>query len=74
MAFEYSTEVSVLRLTRRKQRWTVQFNGCENGKWRSPDDAANAVAQHVSGLAEWDRGRLDAPGDLLKWRPLGDSL
>jgi hypothetical protein len=32
------------------------------------------VARHRSGLADWDRRRIEAPDDLLDWRPLGDSL
>jgi hypothetical protein len=74
MAFEYPTDARVLRLVRRKRRWTFRFNGRENGAWCSPDEAATAVARHQSGLAEWDQGRLDVPEDLLKWRPLGESM
>jgi hypothetical protein len=74
MAFEYPTGSSCLRLARRNRRWAVQFNGRRNGQWHSAEAAATAVARHETGLAEWDRALFDAPDDLLKWRPLGDSL
>lgn len=54
--------------------WVIQFNGHLHGQWRSPDAAAIAVAQHQSGLPEWDREQSDASNDLLDWRPLGESL
>jgi hypothetical protein len=74
MAYEYPTGTSVLRLTRKRRYWAVQFNGRQIGRWQSPQAAAVAVARHESGLSEWDRGRFFVPDDLLKWRPLGDSL
>jgi hypothetical protein len=74
MAFEYPTGSSPLRLARRKRHWTVQFNGRWTGRWHSAEAAAHAVARYESGLAEWDRGSFYAPDDLLKWRPLDDSL
>jgi hypothetical protein len=33
-----------------------------------------AISRHQSGLPAWDRRRVEAPEDLLDWRPLGDSL
>jgi len=74
MAYEYPTDRSLLRLTKRRRHWAVQFNGRQSGRWPSPDAAARAVARHESGLMEWDQGRYDAPDDILKWRPVGDSL
>ena len=36
---------------------------------------AGAISyRHQSGLAVWDRRRIEAPEDLLDWRPLGESL
>jgi hypothetical protein len=55
-------------------RWRLHFAGRRRGRWPSPDEAARAAAQHKSGLAEWDRKRVEAPDDLIDWRPLGDSL
>jgi hypothetical protein len=71
MAYEAK---GVLRLLRIQRRWALQFNGRRLGRWRSPDAAASAAARHQSGLAEWDRHRLEVSSDLLDWRPLGDSL
>ncbi len=50
------------------------FNGRQRGGWRSPDVAVVAIAQHESGLSEWDSVRADVPDDLLDWRPPGESL
>jgi hypothetical protein len=74
MAYEYPTAAGVVRLLRIQRIWSVQFNGRQHGRWRSPDAAATAVAQHQSGLSEWDREQSDASNDLLDWRPLGESL
>jgi hypothetical protein len=74
MAYEYPTPAGVLRLLRVQRHWAVQFKGRRSGDWRSPDAAAVAVARHRSGLVEWDRQRSDVSGDLLDWRPLGESL
>ncbi len=74
MAYEYPTAAGTLRLIVKRRRWAVQFNGRWFGQWRSPDDAAAAVARHETGLSEWDRERFNAPDDLLDWRPLGESL
>jgi hypothetical protein len=74
MAYEYPSAAGVVRLTRQRGRWLLSFAGRQSGRWPSPDVAAKAVAQHKSGLAEWDRLREEAPDDLLDWRPLGHSL
>ena len=74
MAYEYPSAAGLLQLTKVGGRWLVQFAGRRSGRWTSPDTAAKAVARHRSGLSEWDRQRLEAPDDLLDWRPLGDSL
>lgn len=50
------------------------MNGRRWGKWRLPDDAAQAVARQISGLSERDTQQLDVPDDLLDWTPLGESL
>jgi hypothetical protein len=74
MAYEYPSAAGVLRLTKVRGRWLLLFAGRRTGGWPSPDVAAKAVAQHQSGLSEWDRRREGVPEDLLDWRPLGDSL
>jgi len=74
MAYEYPSSAGLLQLTKVEGRWLVHFAGRRSGRWTSPELAAKAVAHHRSGLSEWDRQRLEAPDDLLDWRPLGDSL
>ena len=74
MAYEYPTVAGVVRLLRIQRNWVIQFNGRQRGRWCSPDVAVVAIAQHESGLSEWDRVRADVPDDLLEWRPLGESL
>jgi hypothetical protein len=74
MAYEYPAGTRILRLTRIRRRWVVEFNGRQSGNWPSPDAAAIAAARHKSGLDEWDREAFEVPDDLLEWRPLGDSL
>jgi hypothetical protein len=74
MAYEYPSAAGTLRLFHVQGRWLLHFAGRRAGGWRSPDVAVKAVARHRSGLAEWDRRRIEAPDDLLDWRPLGDSL
>jgi hypothetical protein len=74
MAYEYPSAAGTLWLMRDGRRWLVQFAGRRSGPWPSPDVAAKAVARHQSGLRDWDRRRVDAPEDLLDWRPLGESL
>ena len=74
MAFEYSTSAGVVRLTKVRTRWMVRFVGKGRGSWRSPDAAAHAVATHQTGLPEWDQRRELAPGDIIDWRPLDDSI
>jgi len=74
MAYEYPTMAGVVLLLRVQRNWAIQFNGHLHGQWRSPDAAATAVAQHRSGLPEWDREQSDASDNLLDWRPLGESL
>lgn len=74
MAYEYPSTAGVVQLIRANGRWLLRFQGRRAGRWPSPDQAARAVARHQSGLSAWDCSRLDAPEDLLDWRPLGDSL
>lgn len=74
MAFEYPTPAGVVRLIRTEGRWLLHYAGRRRGEWPTPDAAAVAVAQHRTGLPAWDRKRVAVPGDLLDWRPLGESL
>ncbi len=74
MAYEYPSTAGVVHLIRADGRWLLHFRGQRAGHWPSPDQAARAVARHRSGLSAWDRRRVDAPEDLLDWRPLGESL
>ena len=74
MAYEYPSAAGTLRLIKVHGRWLLHFAGRHSGRWRSPDMAARAVARHRSGLEDWDRQRIEAPEDLLDWRPLGESL
>jgi hypothetical protein len=74
MAFEYPTPAGTVRLIRSEGHWLLHYAGRRRGQWRTPDDAAMAVAQHQTGLSTWDRKRVAVPGDLLDWRPLGESL
>jgi hypothetical protein len=74
MAFEYPTSAGVVRLIRAEGRWLLHYAGRRRGEWPTPDEAAGAVAQHRTGLPAWDRKRVPVPGDLLEWRPLGESI
>jgi hypothetical protein len=74
MAYEYPSAAGTVLLVQDRCHWLLHFAGGRSGRWPSPDAAARAVAQHRSGLAAWDRRRIEAPEDLLDWRPLGDSL
>jgi hypothetical protein len=74
MAYEYPSMAGTVRLVQVGGRWLLHFEGRRAGNWRSADTAARAAARHKSGLAVWDRRKVDAPEDLLDWRPLGESL
>ena len=74
MAYEYPSAAGTVRLVQVEGQWLLYFAGRRSGRWASPDVAAKAVACHRSGLAAWDRKRVEAPEDLLDWRPLGESL
>jgi hypothetical protein len=74
MAYEYPTSAGVLRLHRDRRDWFVEFRGARHGPWPSADAAARAVATNPSGVLAWDRTRSEISGDLLDWRPLGESL
>jgi len=74
MAYEYPSPAGVVQLIRTRGHWLLHFDGQRSGRWPSPDLAARAVSTHQSGLSAWDHRRLEAPEDLLDWRPLGDSL
>jgi hypothetical protein len=74
MAYEFKTDAGMLRLLRQERQWVVHFNGAQGGAWRSPDAAAQALARHRSGLTAWDTARADVSGDVIDWRPLGESL
>ena len=74
MAYEYPSTAGTVLLVQNRGRWLLHFAGRSVGRWASPELAAWAVARHRSGLDDWDRRRLEAPEDLLDWRPLGESL
>jgi hypothetical protein len=74
MAFEYPTSAGTVRLAKAGRGWAVQYVGRKRGGWRSPDDAANAVALHKTGLPQWDECREPVSQDIIDWRPLGDSI
>ena len=74
MAYEYPTTAGIVGLVQVQGRWLLHFEGRHAGSFPSADAAAKAVARHRSGLAVWDQRKIDAPEDLLDWRPLGESL
>lgn len=74
MAFEHPTSVGLARLTKVGRVWTFSYVGEKRGRWRSPDEAARAVARHKTGLPQWDKRREPVSQDLIDWRPLGKSL
>ena len=74
MAYEYPTSAGMLRLLRIGRRWAIEFNGSLRARWLSPDDAVAAAAHHRTGLPDWDHTRLVVSDDVLRWRPLGESL
>jgi hypothetical protein len=74
VAYEYPTRWGNLRLASSGGRWAIEFNGCLHGQWPSPDAAAMAAARHRTGLQKWDQSPLVASDDLLRWRPIGNSL
>jgi hypothetical protein len=65
MAYEYPSAAGTVRLIQVQGRWLLHFAGRRASRWPSPDVAAMAVARHRSGLAAWDRRRIEAPEDLL---------
>ena len=74
MAFEYSTSAGTVRLVKAGRGWAVQYIGKKQGRWRSPDDAAKAVARHQTGLPQWDDRREPVSQDIIDWRPIEDSI
>jgi hypothetical protein len=74
MAFEHPTSAGPVLLTRTGAGWTVCYVGKARGRWRSPDAAAKAVAQHQTGLPEWDDEYQPVSDDIIDWRPLGESI
>jgi hypothetical protein len=74
MAFEHPTSAGTVRLAKTGQGWGVQFVGKKRGRWRSPDDAATAVAHHKTGLPQWDECRESVSQDIIDWRPLEESI
>ena len=57
MAYEYPSAAGTVRLIERRGRWLLHFAGQRIGGWRSPDQAAQAIARHQSGL------ELGSPSD-----------
>ena len=52
----------------------VRYVGKTRGRFRSADAAAKAVAQHQTGLPEWDKEYESVSEDIIDWRPLGESI
>ena len=74
MAFEYPTSAGTVRLAKTGHGWAVQFVGKKRGRWRSADDAVQAIARHKTGLPQWDNNREPVSQDIIDWRPLGESI
>jgi len=74
VAFEYPTLAGPILLTRTGASWMVRYVGKAHGRWRSPDAAAKAAAQHHTGLPEWDEEHQPVSEDIIDWRPLGESI
>jgi hypothetical protein len=74
MAYECPTAGGIVHLRRIGRGWVIGFDGKIRGRWPSPDVAARAVSQHKTGIPEWDRAGIDVSEDLLRWRPLCESL
>ena len=74
MAYEYQTEAGTLSLLRIGQRWAIAFNGRQRCQWLSPDTAARAASRHKTGLTSWDHAQVTVSDDVMRWRPLGESL
>jgi hypothetical protein len=74
MAFEHPTSAGLVERTKVGRIWTFRFIGKRRGRWRSPDDAARAVARHRTGMAQWDDRHEPVSPDLIDWRPTGESI
>ena len=74
MAYECPTVAGVVRLIRAGRIWLIDFNGQRRGRWPTPDAAAKAASTHSTGLPDWDRSQIHVSDDLLRWRPLCESL
>jgi hypothetical protein len=74
MGFEFPTSAGTVRLDKAGRGWAVRYVGKKRGLWRSPDDAAIAVARHKTGLPQWDECREPVSQDIIDWRPLDDSI
>ena len=74
MAFEYPTSVGLARLTKNRPVWTFSFVGKKRGRWRSPDEAAQAVARHKTELPNGINAGNRCAGPNRAWRPLGESI
>jgi hypothetical protein len=74
MSYEYPTGGGVLHVLKIGSRWGIEFNGHQRNCWTSPDNAVMAAVRHSTGVTKWDRSRLVAPDDLLRWRPIGENL
>jgi hypothetical protein len=74
MAYECPTAGGIVHLRKVGRGWVIDFEGKSRGRWPSPDDAARAASQHKTAITEWDRAGIYVPEDLLRWRPLCESL
>jgi hypothetical protein len=74
MAYEYPTPFGLVRLLKIGCRWAIAFKGRQVGQSPSSEAAAAAASGHETRLLDWDRARHEVPDDVLRWRPLGESL
>ncbi len=74
MAYECPTSFGLVRLLRTSCYWVIEYKGRQLGRWPSPDAAVAAAGHYKTDFPDWDQARLAVPDDLLRWRPLGESL
>jgi len=74
MPYEYRSSVGVVLVARAGRYWVCEFAGKRMGRWMTVTRAVDAVVNHRTGLADWDRRRAFVEAQIDRWTPLDDQL
>ncbi len=74
MLYRLQTDVATFELKREPLgMWDLWIDGTPTLTYATPEEGAEAVAQHESGYSVWDNSEMSVSPDLSTWEQIEES-